>query len=107
MPHSSQEFLVKGPTGHGTSARQVVNADRLVEMVPHVTKGAGNSVMIDGDEIAALAGDQSGDGNANRLLRGGSSIDQPLQQFGASVAAKFEIRVHAGNGSLHRIHGAK
>ena len=99
---SWKAFLEPAPR-HRRDAHQILHADRFVAVVPDVTQAPGHARVLHRQQIAALAHDQLGGGNPNRLFGSRLAAHQPVQQLGPAVAELFQIGVHARNGGEHRV----
>ena len=74
-------------------------------MFPDVTETVGHALVVDGEQIAALAGDDAGGGNANRFAGRFFAVHQVFEQRRTAVTQGFQIGVYARNRRAHRVRG--
>ena len=72
-------------------------------VLPDVAQAAGHALVRDGQNVAALAGNDSHGRNADGMGGRRFAVHQIIQQFRAAIAQRLQIRVHAGNGRAHGI----
>ena len=95
-----EEGFVQSAAGHGGDADQIFDADRLAGVFPNKTEAIGDAFVFDGEEVAALAGDNAHGRDADGFFRGGFAVHQIFEHHSASVTEHFEIGIHAGNGRV-------
>src|SRR5664280_715329 len=98
------EFLSRGPadifykslvqpaSGHGGDADEVFDADGLAGVFPNEAEAVGDAFVPDGQQVAALACDDSSGRHTDGLERRFAAVHEVSQERRAGVAESFKVR---------------